>query len=128
MKDNLGHRGIHTYIQCHRCNTSMKTTNHCFMSCWRDKNVWFSSQLNINFNNKQTNFTDWCKHNFRSMSKYNLAIFINILDGIWSARNKDIFEQKDSHIMKVIISITHHILQNKFIPSNKCSHPSSLRV
>lgn len=40
----------------------------------------------------------------RIISKDNLARFINILDGIWGARNQAIFGQKDLQIMEVIMS------------------------
>lgn len=70
------------------------------MNCWWVKFVWFSCPLNINFNNiNQTHFVDWFKNNFGKMTQGQLDMLIHIINNIWNARNKAIYDNKDVHVI-----------------------------
>ncbi|MCH81038.1 putative ribonuclease H protein [Trifolium medium] len=60
VRNNLSIRGIKCNPLCPRCNSKVEDINHVFKGCIWAKQVWFASQININFDKQHNiNFTDW---------------------------------------------------------------------
>jgi hypothetical protein len=114
VRSNLIARGIHCNPLCPRCNAKIEDTNHVFRNCGWVKQVWFASQLTINFN-KQDNksFVDWVQDMFaQNQTKNNCTNLISSLCyHIWKARNMLIFQQKDIPVMVVVNKASQDLLE-----------------
>ncbi|KAK2435146.1 putative mitochondrial protein [Trifolium repens] len=114
VRSNLIARGIHCNPLCPRCNAKIEDSNHVFRDCEWVKQVWFASQLTINFN-KQDNksFVDWVQDMFaQNQTKNNCTNLISSLCyHIWKARNMLIFQQKDIPVMVVVNKASQDLLE-----------------
>lgn len=97
---NLQKRGMKLSSCCSICNGESETSEHIFLRCPWVKAVWFG--LLFQWSMERMNLTDfksWFLERIDRISESGgdnceplIAMFFNILWGIWTGRNKFIFE------------------------------------
>lgn len=96
VRSELSRRGIRCDLLCPICHIKMETVNHIFMECPRAQMIWFGSNLGINFSaNNNQNFKEWLSMVINNMKEDIIIQTIAIAYGIWYARNKMVFENRE---------------------------------
>jgi hypothetical protein len=112
VRSELIKRGIHCSMICPRCYAKIETSNHVLWDCPIATKVWFGSQLNINTQAIPTiNFQDWLSHMIITAEEDITVYIASIIYGLWFARNKKVFEDKDI-TEDVIISTAWKVIQD----------------
>jgi hypothetical protein len=102
--NNLNSRGINCSPLCPRCNKKLEDITHVFQGCDWAKQVWFASQLNINFDNAQyPNFSEWLQNVIPYSSKEVVEQICAICYHIWKARNMLVFRQREIPVMETLV-------------------------
>jgi hypothetical protein len=102
VRSALSHKGVPCPIVCPRCLTKEETIDHLFRDCDRARRVWFGCALGINFSSIQGSFTDWLLYCISSLKMEDLSHLSAIVYGIWFARNKLVFDNKDTDDKDII--------------------------
>ncbi|KAF6160682.1 hypothetical protein GIB67_019622 [Kingdonia uniflora] len=101
-----------------RCDTKMETTAHALFFCPKIRDIWYESDLNIEF--RLTTYSDSLLDIFHrcfllSRNDSNISLycrnFCSIMYAIWMSRNLLIFEQKNQN-PKEIVKHTKHLRLN----------------
>lgn len=94
VKENLTKKKINCNPLCSRRNSRIKSISQCFKDCIWATQIWFGSQLIINFKDVKQSFIDWLKDSILTHDEYNTIMIMNIIYTIQKERNKKMFEDK----------------------------------
>lgn len=89
----LTKKGITCYPLCPRCNQSIETVNHLFMTCPIAAKIWFGSQVGVTIHQTQAiTFKDWIIQVISNMHEDTTIKIIAIIYGLWQDRDLSVFE------------------------------------
>lgn len=97
---NLRKRGLGISSFCPICCSEIESLEHLFLECSWVKTVWYGSMLHWSMeSNDIYNFKSWFLEKINLIensggddSNFLIALFMNLLWGIWLGRNKAIFD------------------------------------
>ncbi|GAU20573.1 hypothetical protein TSUD_33200 [Trifolium subterraneum] len=137
VKTNLIKKGILCDSLCPNCNKQPETIDHIFFYCDWVRLVWFSSPLTITTSNVPSlSFSDWIFYMLQKATKDSMQILSTITYNIWQARNKKVFNKKDTpvaevveRVMKILSEYHTHLIDarpqhNPLKPSDDCNDKS----
>jgi hypothetical protein len=112
VRSNLNTKGVNCNPLCPRCYSKIETIDHVFKECVWTQQVWFASQLSINFSNdKDKEFRDWLQDMFSQAKHNNIDRISTLCYHIWKARNMLIFQQKDIPVLTVVENANSNLLE-----------------
>jgi hypothetical protein len=112
VRSNLNTKGVNCNPLCPRCYSKIETIDHVFKECIWTQQVWFASQLSINFSNdKDKEFRDWLQDMFSQAKHNNIDRISTLCYHIWKARNMLIFQQKDIPVLTVVENANSDLLE-----------------
>jgi hypothetical protein len=77
---------------------------HTFMHCLHATKIWFGSKMGVIFDHRHTSISYWIRHALNSLNEEDLIYMAAVLYGIWFARNRKVFEDKDIEEERVILN------------------------
>lgn len=80
VKENITKKKINCNPLCSRCNSRIESINQCFKDCIWATQIWFGSQLIINFKDVKQSFIDWLKDSILTHDEYNTIMIMNIIE------------------------------------------------
>lgn len=128
-KANLAKRGLGESSCCPICYCERETAEHIFLGCSWVKPVWFGSTLQWSIGSTDNvDIKWWVSEKIElilkvrdSESEHFLALFFNLLWGIWLGKNKYVFENTNVNPLRTI-NAANNLNQEFLAPNSRIAH------